>query len=750
MSTILTSKSVLGYTPQHLTLDGKPWFPMMGEIHYSRVEASDWEEELYKMKAGGIDLVSAYTIWIHHEEIENEWDFTGNRNLRGFLETVKACGMHCVLRIGPWAHGEVRNGGFPDWLMEKEKNHLLMTRTNDPAYLEEVRRFYEQIAGQARGLLLAEDGPIAMIQIENEYGHVGGRTGEEGEEHMRTLRALAEEAGLTGQIYTATGWGGAVTGGMLPVMGGYCEAPWDQRLTEIEPSGNYLFTRERNDHNIGSDHGLGVGITFDMNRFPYLTAELGGGLQVTSHRRPVATGKDTEAMTLVKLGSGCNLLGYYMYHGGTNPEGKRTTLQESRETGYPNDLPVKSYDFNAPIREYGQLGDSYRRIRRLALFIHDFGGDLTEMDYIPQPGNPEKVDDFAALRTAVRCNRKTGQGYYFVNNYVRHYQIQTFEEAELCAYDEDEHTVLADYGKQDVPAGSYYFYPFRMPIGETAVLEQAHAVPLCCLRDTDGNPDTYVFYTKDGVLPNYRIRGDLDSCRILTLREEDALRAQKLILGGREVLIISDTDFYQSQEDVRKGTMHGLLRGKTATRPSFQCYPLLPKPLEGWEVCLREGEMVVSEAVQPQSRQKGAAGNAFPGMEAFVWYECRNVLQSELRCSTEGENRRSDGQELTLSICAEGIADELGEALLCIDYEGESAQLYADGRLIADNFYTGQVWEVGLKHFAKNGGVCLTAVIHPLQENAPIYIEKHPQMENHVACRVNAVTAEAIFRISEA
>ena len=34
-------------------------------------------------------------------------------------------------------------------------------------------------------------------------------------------------------------------------------------------------------------------------------------------------------MTFVKLGSGCNLLGYYMYHGGTNPEGKRTTLQES-------------------------------------------------------------------------------------------------------------------------------------------------------------------------------------------------------------------------------------------------------------------------------------------------------------------------------------------------------------------------------------------------------------------------------------
>ncbi len=27
--------------------------------------------------------------------------------------------MPFFLRIGPWAHGEVRNGGFPDWLLQK-------------------------------------------------------------------------------------------------------------------------------------------------------------------------------------------------------------------------------------------------------------------------------------------------------------------------------------------------------------------------------------------------------------------------------------------------------------------------------------------------------------------------------------------------------------------------------------------------------------------------------------------------------
>ena len=320
----------------------------MGEIHYSRYPKEYWKESIYKMRAGGVEVVSSYVIWIHHEEIEEEYDFTGNRDLRGFVETLKECKVKMLLRIGPWCHGEVRNGGFPDWLLKK--NWKL--RTNDLDYLEEVKKFYFQVYTQVDGLLHKDGGPIIGVQIENEYGHVGGLKGEEGEQHMRTLARLAKEVGFDVPIYTATGWGGAVTGGLLPVMGGYCDAPWDSSLTEIAPSGNYIFTYERNDHNIGSDYGFGYGITFDINKFPYLTAELGGGLQVTHHRRPVAHAKDIGAMSMVKLGSGVNLLGYYMYHGGTNPKGKLTTLQETKATGYPNDLPELNYDFRAPIREY--------------------------------------------------------------------------------------------------------------------------------------------------------------------------------------------------------------------------------------------------------------------------------------------------------------------------------------------------------------------------------------------------------------
>ena len=375
------------FTKKYLTKDEKPWFPVMGEIHFSRYRADLWEESLSKMKAGGLSIASVYVIWIHHEEEEGKFDFTGNRNLRGFLEAAKKVGISVFLRVGPWVHGEARNGGFPDWL--QNKSDAIDLRSDDPAYLSYVRRYWEQVYEQVKGYLCKDGGPVIGTQIENEYGHVGGYRGEKGEQHMRTLAAMAREIGFDLPLYTATGWGGAVTGSLLPVMGGYCEAPWDQRITEIEPNSNYVFSHIRNDSLIASDHHVDETVTFNQDDFPYLTAELGGGVQVTKHRRPIATGTDIGAMSLTKLGSGVGLLGYYMYHGGSNPDGKLTTLHESRESGYTNDLPEINYDFNAPIRQFGTISDNYREIRLLAYFLQDFGGDLA---VLPADIDPEFVN----------------------------------------------------------------------------------------------------------------------------------------------------------------------------------------------------------------------------------------------------------------------------------------------------------------------------------------------------------------------
>lgn len=133
-----------------LRKNGKRFLPVMGEFHFSRYEPEDWEEELLKIKAGGVTIVATYVLWIHHEEGQGEWDFSGCRNLRKFLELCRKTGLQVWLRIGPWAHGECRNGGFPDWVVNDTRWKV---RTNDPAYLKLVETFYRRIGEQAKGMM---------------------------------------------------------------------------------------------------------------------------------------------------------------------------------------------------------------------------------------------------------------------------------------------------------------------------------------------------------------------------------------------------------------------------------------------------------------------------------------------------------------------------------------------------------------------------------------------------------------------
>lgn len=658
-----------GCETQYLTKNNKPWFPIMGEIHYSRVPKDEWEDYLFKMKAGGVCVVSTYCIWIHHEEIEGQYDFKGNKAVKEFVNLCQSCGLQLILRIGPWCHGEVRNGGFPDWLLKKS----FPLRENDERYFDTIRQYYSKLYEQVDGLLLKQGGPIIGLQIENEYGHAGGLTEEAGEEHMRVLTKIAKEVGFDVPLYTATGWGGAVTGGLIPVMGGYCDAPWDARITEIEPSGNYVFTHERNDHNIGSDYGVGHGITFDINAFPFLTAELGGGLQVTKHRRPRVSGRDIGAMSLAKLGSGVNLLGYYMYAGGTNPKGILTSLQETKATGYPNDLPELSYDFQAPIREYGQISDTFKEIKLLAMFVKDFGEELCKMPAVIPEDNPNTPYDCVHLRYSYRHNGKNG--YVFINNYQRHQRMEEHKEVELFVELEKE---TIKFPKFDVADKEYFFYPICMPIGQ-ARLKAALATPLCLL-----NQKSYIFYTDKE--PNYQIEGELEEKEIITISRRDAENAWKVLLD-KEYLIISEAPVIQKKECIE------ILAGSTAR---IQVYPELE--------------------ILPQGFVKTGNENKFT-----VYEKMEEIPEASAEYKLLEEREDSTVYEIKLQ-----YKETLNDYFLELNYQGESARLYQDDELIADHFYYGDTWQVGLRRLGYPSSLKLE--IKKLTRETFVYLENWPEI----------------------
>ncbi|MBX3751898.1 MAG: beta-galactosidase, partial [Opitutaceae bacterium] len=285
--------STLTLDSRSLILNGRRWTPVMGEFHFARYPAADWSTELAKMKAGGVDIVATYVFWIHHEEVEGAWNWGGDRDLRGFVRAAAAAGLKVIVRAGPWCHGEVRNGGLPDWIVARPG-----ARTDDPAYLASVDKLYRQIAAQVTGLLWKDGGPIVGLQLENEYDGPA--------EHLLNLKRLARAAGMDVPLYTRTGWPALTTpmpfGEIVPLYGVYAEGFWDRELTAMP--GNYWagfhFTKLRTDANIANE-ALGrrdVQDEPDVAKYPYLTCEIGGGMMSSYHRRIRVDPRDIEAVTL--------------------------------------------------------------------------------------------------------------------------------------------------------------------------------------------------------------------------------------------------------------------------------------------------------------------------------------------------------------------------------------------------------------------------------------------------------------------
>ncbi|MCL2343071.1 MAG: beta-galactosidase [Firmicutes bacterium] len=674
------------FTPRSLTRDGKPWMPTMGEFHYSRYPHRHWGRELAKMKAGGIDIVASYVLWIHHEEEEGKISFDGNLNIRQFVESAAGLGMLVFLRIGPWVHSEARNGGFPDWIV----NRHYLPRSNDPAYLEDVRRFYEVIFRQVDGLFYKQGGPIIGVQIENEYAHAGGGLkGAEGEAHMRALTQMAKDIGYDVPYWTATGWGGAVTGGLLPVMGGYPEAPWDPRTAEIEPSANFVFSPQRNDHAIACDYGPGSSITFDPALYPYLTAELGSGLQATAHRRPVVTAKDVEALSVCKLGSGTSLLGYYMFHGGTNPIGRLSTFQESKATGYPNDLPVFTFDYGAPIGESGQIRGSYRKIRRLGMFLREFGDALSNMRTTFPPGNPENPSNFDALRHTQRDDGNGG--YIFVNNYQRRHVMADHFGKSIEAVTEQGRV---EFPPRDIRNGQCFFWPFNMPIGD-AVLERATASPLCVLHRESG--DIPVFYTDDE--PAYQWKVPPKSGCVLTLSQADSSLAAKIKSSDGEHLLLWDGVCYQNDAG------ETLLEGPGA--PTIRIWPALPQPPGGY--------------------------TRLDDSDDFAVYALPQQSVSD-HVSPKEIDRSPEETRYLLSLQYTG---EMRGALLRVNGIFDEARLYVNNQFVNDYFYNGEDWVLDMERYGYPDQIEL--LLTPLRIDQQLYLDRWPDLPKGTACGLTSV-----------
>lgn len=627
-----------------LLVDGHRVCPVMGEIHYSRVPAAEWRDEILKMRNGGVTIIATYIFWNHIEEREGIFRWDGQRNLRAFLEACKEAGMPVVLRLGPWCHGEARNGGLPDWLFAKR----CRMRSEDKTFLTYAERLYRQIFTQVQGLQWKDGGPVIGAQFDNEYRGPAS--------YLLALKRIATDIGFDLPFYTRTGWPELSTpmpfGEMLPLYGDYADGFWDKQTTE--GVGNYYkafnFKAFRSSTAIGTDI-LGrqeEGAEATSGSYPYFTCELGGGMATAYHRRPFIYPADSYSMALVKLGSGSNLLGYYMYHGGTNPEGELTTMNECQTAlgTANNDLPLCTYDFQAPLGEFGQPYPQYYALRPLHLFMHDFGELLAAAEpRFPCPQDLKQGSD-SGLRWSVRQSSADGPAFIFVNNYERFARLSEKRGVQLEA-------AGVKLPSLNIPANCMAIFPMNLPLANGHVINYATAQPVAC---RDG---AMWFEQKAGIDARFCIDGKLRRVKPTSTQKPFAT------IGGTRLYLVS------TQE-----AEHLFLAEQPAAAP---------RPVSFTKMC---------KAGALRAIVKGAAKVAAAPTEA-------------------------DWQQA--AVYRISVADST--SLLAITYRGDCARLYADGHLVADNFYYGRPFLFGLWRLPK---ACseLELRILPLQPDAPIYLPR--------------------------
>ena len=90
--------------------------------------------------------------------------------------------------------------------------------------------------------------------------------------------------------------------------------------------------------------------------------------------------KSIDAMANIKLASGCNFLGYYMFQGGSNPKGKHGTFMNEAQS------PKISYDYQAALGEFGQIRESYQRLKSVHSFCRTFAETFCYMQTVLPEG----------------------------------------------------------------------------------------------------------------------------------------------------------------------------------------------------------------------------------------------------------------------------------------------------------------------------------------------------------------------------
>ncbi|MCR5131578.1 MAG: beta-galactosidase [Prevotella sp.] len=309
-------------------LNGEPFIVKAAEVHYPRIPRPYWEHRIKMCKALGMNAVCIYIFWNIHEQQEGQFNFTGNNDVAEFCRLAQKNGMYVIVRPGPYVCAEWEMGGLTWWLLKKKDIKL---REQDPYFMERVKIFEEKVGEQLAPLTIQKGGPIIMVQVENEYGSYG-----EDKPYVSEIRDCLR--GIYGK---------------------------ELSLFQCDWSSNF----EKNgldDLTWTMNFGTGANIDQQFRRLgqlrpdaPKMCSEFWSGwFDKWGARHETRPAKDMVEGMDEMLSKGISF-SLYMTHGGTS----FGHWAGANSPGFAPD--VTSYDYDAPINEYGHTTPKYFELREM-------------------------------------------------------------------------------------------------------------------------------------------------------------------------------------------------------------------------------------------------------------------------------------------------------------------------------------------------------------------------------------------------
>ena len=713
------------FTRDYFTFGGKPVFIFGGDFNYTRCPADSWRDRMLKMRAAGLNTVTVYTTWAFHERAEAQWDFAGQRNLAGYLDIAHELGLWVIFRMGPFIHAEWRNGGLPQWVLDKLGPRA---RTNDPEYLRLARCWYEKLLEIALPRLFSRGGPIIMVQAENELGSAGSKGDdiprgstdpEENARHVRFFLDILREHGVDVPIIDINRFPGREEMEDLIAAGGeYVVNCWGRE-------GNFrpidLSRWERHDKPLITIESMAGMFCRFFDWPPYSHTD--------SYQGPIVRPEYIEALTYQHLVEGYNGINYYIFADGQHPE-----------NGNERMLPERDMNYQAPITATGTLRESYRAIKRIGWFLRSFGGELLSAKPHPtwltalahgsaHPGDEETGDLFEGYHAeapeadgAPRCKRVKAGGRvtrglnlseanfaFLFNTNTR--GAQWLRDIRLSV---DPHGLCcepaAEYPRRvqlALPPQRNKCLPFYVKLGEGMFLEYSTAelldrrpfgrgVQVILHADADETVETRLVLPKKAPLKRF---GE-------SLAHWDSPNTLSLIAAPGDNFQLTTID---GESPLRIVLMERGLAGNVWDLAAPGGNVVTATNLTVLESSWREGVTKAKVQISQEDVFLHILASAEPilACEAIDFASSfdrdHGVFSASGRACLPSPRlsfcKRRDGERWVWEAdIGPTLLEGLEELIIRADYDGDCAQAYLDGRLIGDHYYGRfQPWELGLK-----------------------------------------------------